>query len=127
MDNNSIGLNIWDDYYEDGYVPLGEIQETFAYIESGLDHEQCKEILSLVEEEIKKLPFSSKLDISLDYYDSAKVYPHLVGSEHEMFLYQRWQLIIQHLTHEMREKLVNSLKALQLTYHGIKIDVYSES
>jgi len=29
----SIPVNIWDDYYDDGFIPKGEKQKTYIYIE----------------------------------------------------------------------------------------------
>ena len=29
-----IHINIWDDFYDDGYVPKGEKLETYIYIEN---------------------------------------------------------------------------------------------
>ena len=40
---DNICINIWDDFYEDGYVPEGEIQETYGYVEeSTYSDDECK-------------------------------------------------------------------------------------
>jgi len=31
-----ISINIWDDFYDDDYVPKGKIQETFIYVEENI-------------------------------------------------------------------------------------------
>ena len=31
--NKTIDINIWDDFYDDGYVPYGETTESFIYVE----------------------------------------------------------------------------------------------
>ena len=131
MAENSIGINIWDDYYDDGYVPNGEIQETYAYVESskmkGKD-EDCKNILDSFKKTLEELAKPEwALEFDLHYHDSTKIYPNLVGTEHEWCLYKRWQLGIKHLTHEAREYFVEALKNKQLEYNGMQIDVYSES
>lgn len=118
---DEINVNIWDDYHDDGYVPEGETQDTFAYVESDLLDEDCKKVLELVQQEVAKLS-----SCELNYYDSAKVYPNLVGTEYAYSLYKRWQLEIKNLPHLEREKLVQSLQN-KLQYQNRPINVYSES
>lgn len=126
--SNYISVNIWDDYYEDGYVPEVENQETYAYIESDLEDEECKNVLILLKEKIEHLTSeNSDLTMSLNYYDSAKVYPNLVGTEYEYSLYKRWQLEMKNITHKTRESIVEALEKEVLEHKGLKIKVYSES
>ena len=47
-----ISINIWDDYCDDGYVPEGKTQDTYAYIESDLPHEDCKNVLISLQKQI---------------------------------------------------------------------------
>ena len=123
METNKISVNVWDDYYDDGYVPKGKIQETYAYVECKISDEDCKNVLELLKEQFSIL---SKCGLELNYYDSAKVYPNLVGTEYEYSLYKRWQLEIKNLTHEERENIVKNLRN-KLQYQGTPILVYSES
>ena len=117
-----------DDYDDDGYVPEGEIQETYAYTESKIPDEDCEKILELIKTTIEKLAKPEwSLEMYLNYYDSAKVYPNLVGTEHECCLYKRWQLEIKNITHQMREYLVEKLENKQLKYNETPLIVYSES
>lgn len=82
----------------------------------------------LLKEKIEHLTSeNSDLTMSINYYDSAKVYPNLVGTEYEYSLYKRWQLEMKNITHETRESLVEALKKEVLEHKGIKIKVYSES
>ena len=118
-----ININIWDDYFGDGYVPAGKIQETYAYVECKISDDASKNVLELLKEQIAKL---STCTLELNYYDSAKVYPNLVGTEYEYSLYKRWQLEIKNLTHKERENIVESLKN-KLQYQDTPIVVYSES
>ena len=118
-----ISVNIWDDYHDDGYVPEGEIQVTYAYVECELSDEDCKNVLELLKEEISKL---STCGLELNYYDSAKVYPNLVGSEYEYSLYKRWQLEIKNMTHKELDSIVGNLEN-KLQYQDRLINVYSES
>lgn len=32
-DNNTIPINVWDDYWDDEHVPQGKIQSTWIYVE----------------------------------------------------------------------------------------------
>jgi hypothetical protein len=123
-----INVNIWDDYHDDGYVPEGEKQETYAYVECDLNQNDCEKVLNLIKVEIEQLYQPSwNLKLSVEFYDSEKVYPNLVGTEHAFCLYKRWQLEIKNLTHKDREILVEELGKKKLSYSNIPIVVYSES
>jgi hypothetical protein len=127
---NKINVNIWDDFHDDGYVPDGETQETYAYIESNGEVEDvdCKNVLELLKTNIEMLAKPEwNLVLYVDYYDSAKVYPNLVGTEHAWCLYKRWQLEMKNITHEALDYLVENLQKQQLKYNGIPLDIYSES
>lgn len=126
----AICVNIWNDYDGDESVPAGESQETFAYIEGGdlTDDEKRDVLLQLQQtiEAIKAPPFSSLL-CNIKWYDSAAVFPNLVGTEHENCLYKRWQLQMKHLSHRDREQIVEILSQHGLKFNGMSVDVYSES
>lgn len=123
-----IAVNIWDDYYDDGYVPAGKVQETYAYVEGNLPNEDCKEILSNLMVEIgKHIGENTNLKCTLEFYDSEKVYPNLVGTEHAWCLYKRWQLQLENLSHEMREKLVDELVSWNYQHKSTPVVVHSES
>lgn len=126
---NTISVNIWDDYYDDGYEPEGKVQETYAYVESGdVSEQDCQAILVLLNDTIEKLiKPSSKVKREIVFYDSAKTYPNLVGTEHEHFLFKRWQINFTHLTHREREALVDQLEKQNLSYNNIPLNIYSES
>lgn len=124
----SIGINIWDDYYDDGYVPEGENQSTYAYVEAKLSDEDCKNLLESFKLKLESLSSLDKeIKLTLNYYDSAEKYPNLVGTEHAWCLYKRWQLEFSHLTHELREQVVEDLKTWNFKYQGQDVEVYSES
>jgi hypothetical protein len=128
MSNETIQVNIWDDYYDDDFVPAGEVQETYAYVEQDLDDEASQQVLALLKAQIEALqPPGTPLRCDLVYYDSAVVYPNLVGTEHERLLYKRWQLNMQSLTHRERERLVDQLARTALMCGGARVVVYSES
>jgi len=115
-----IHINIWDDYYEDGYVPEGKIQETEIYVEeSGIPEDKHEECLQ------KLLDYMKGLDLEgvkfwLHLFDSRKKYP-------TFRVWKRWEIKIEHLTHERREKLVEELNAANLSIDNTPFFIYSES
>ena len=93
MTDNVISINLWDDYHDDGFIPEGKIQETYAYVESDMEDQDCKTVLELLKTTIEGLAKTEwKLELYLNYHDSTKIYPNLVGTEYEFTLYKRWQL-----------------------------------
>lgn len=125
---NRIPINIWDDYYEDGYVPEGDIQETYMYVEdTGIAELICKCTLEYIAEYILHILKVDDIQIKLSYYDSAKIYPNLVGTENEPMLFKRWELRLFNLTHKRREKLVKELNNGMLDFNNIPLEFYSES
>lgn len=123
-----IPINIWDDYYEEGYIPEGEIQETYIYVEdSDLSNDLIKKCLEIL---LDYMNNNLKLDgvkMWLEYFDSKVKYPSLIGSEYEKYAFERWEIKVQHLTHERREKLVKELEKANLEIDGIPFEIYSES
>lgn len=123
-----ININIWDDYSEDGDVPEGEVQETYAYIESnGLSLEQeksCLEQLSRYIFEQKILPKS--VEITVSFYDAAIKYPRLLQTAPELCALRRWELRFRHLSHELREKLVEKIED-NFSFAGVPAKIYSGS
>ncbi len=119
-----IYINIWDDYYDDGYVPKGEIQETYMYVEDfEISHHDEKNYLTKINDYIKN---NLKLDdvlIELFFYESKTKYPVLADE----YQFSRWELRFKHLTHERRELLLQELIDANLSYDGIPYYIYSES
>lgn len=102
----AIPVNIWDDYYDDGYVPEGKFQFTHMYIEEYdvLSEEKKEGMMILVLEHLKTLDLTG---VEIDE-DGVEIY-------------------FKHLTHERREKLVVELNNAKLTFNGIPYEFYSES
>lgn len=123
-----INVNIWDDYYEDGDVPEGKKQETYAYLENKLSDNDALKVLTLLKEKIDTLTSPNcSLKLEVVYHDSSKVYPNLIATEYEYCLYKRWQLNMTNLTHDMREWLVGKLQEEKMRYKEVELSVYSES
>ncbi len=102
-----IPFNIWDDYWDDGYVPQGKVQETYGYIEEydTLTDEDKVPIVKFIYEYITK-----ELDLT-----GVKV--ELAGTN----------INFTNLTHARREYMMERLKNCKLQYNGMPIKFYSES
>jgi hypothetical protein len=128
--NEDYPINIWDDYYEDGYVPENEIQETYIYVEdSELYLEERKDVLEILldfmQNESKFIDDNVKL--WMNFYDSKEKYPTLCDSEYENLHFQRWEIRVENLSHENRYKLVDELNDADLSLNGVPFNIYSES
>jgi hypothetical protein len=100
-----IPVNIWDDYYDDGFIPKGKIQETHAYIEEYdiLDDEAKEPIIKVLYDYIMTL----NLEGVIIEYDC--------------------EIYFKHLTHQKREELLEKLEKSNLKYQNIPFEFYSES
>lgn len=119
-------LNLWDDYADEG----PEEPSTFAYVEHDeIEDARAKELLELLETRLQAWAFAHDQDITtrLEMYDSAKVYPSLVGTEHEPLLFKRWQLFVDGLTHVARERFVDHVEKMPLEAKGVRLSLISES
>lgn len=124
----TIHINIWDDYYEDDYIPEGEKQETYIYVEnSDLSHDKQRECLQYL---LDWMIVNVKLEgvkMWLFFYVSKDKYPNLVGTEHEWCLFDRWEIRIENLTHERRYELVEELEKADLHDDVIPFEIDSSS
>lgn len=107
MKIEEILFNIWDDYWDDGYVPIGEIQKTYGYIEEydDIGEEQKEKISKFIFDHLMKMPILQGVKVELSGEDI-----DFIG-----------------LTHEIREKLLRELSESELKFEGIPINFYSES
>lgn len=124
----SYPINIWDDYYEDDYVPVGEKQETYIYVEdSEIPLEERKKVLEYLLNYINNNLKLEGVKLFLFFYDSKLKYPTLIGTENEWCLFERWEIRVENLTHERRHKLVEELELAKLSLNNIPFHIYSES
>lgn len=130
MEDNKIHVNIWDDYYDDGYIPEGKKQETYVYVEEYFEitHDDKKEILEFLMSFLNNLDLGTEfpgnnLKMWLFFYDSKDKYPTL--EEHMHF--KRWELRIENMTHKMREYLLETYFDVYLPFKNKFLDIYSES
>ncbi|MFM2393090.1 MAG: hypothetical protein RLZZ546_1072 [Bacteroidota bacterium] len=128
-----IPINIWDDFYEDGYVPEGKIQETYAYVEdTDIPHEKRKEYLSMLVEHILFNNLLPNTEVKLDFHDTKNDYDEErikkgIEMYGEDFFFKRWEIKFKNLSHADLNALMKSLKTDVLAHDDILLDIYSES
>jgi hypothetical protein len=125
----TIPINIWDDFYDDGYVPEGKKLETFIYVEDNkLSHEIRKQCLELLLNYINKNLNTECIKLWMEFYESKKKYPNLIGNpEAEKMFFERWEIKVENLTHKRLDEWIDQLSRTNLSIDGIPIEVYSES
>lgn len=121
---NLVYCNINDDFWDDGCVPKGEKQSTYAYVESDEKLTEQKEILELLCSYINTNKLLPEGICHVEFYDSKIVYPNLPPECHH---FQRWKLIIDEITHKKLEKMLPILIKSNLKYKNKPIHFYSES
>ena len=123
-----ISINIWDDFYDDGYVSEGEKLETYIYIEdSDMPLEKCKEYLEILLEYINKNLNINGIKLWMELYESKKKYPNLISTEHERMFFDRWEIKLEGLTHERLDEWMKVLENIDIKVNGIPFHIYSES
>ncbi len=124
--NDSVVVNVWDDYSEDDLSQ----QNTYAYVENqGFSDEQCAAILQHLLPLVRAwaVEAGSPVMAELVFHDSALVYPHLVGTEQEWCLFKRWELKLEKLSHPDREALLDYLREQDIRLDGVSVNFISES
>jgi len=104
----SIHLNIWDDLYEDDYVPEGQKQETHAYIEDSFFSDDEKELLMMCFHGYLVETFKEELE-------GVKV----IDGGYEIYF--------KDITHKKLDSIMRKLDSIELTFGGIPYNIYSES
>lgn len=133
MNNDStllkmIPINIWDDFYDDGYVPEGKKLETFICVDTDISHEKSKEYLEFLLDYINKNLNTVDIKLWMEFYESRKKYPNLVGNlDAEKLFFERWEIKLEGLTHKRLDEWMGILKNADIKVDGIPFDIYSES
>lgn len=138
MENlKEVHINIWDDFYDDGYIPEGEKQETYIYVEedeNDITHEKQKECLEVLLKHINENLNVSGLKIWMKYYDSRIEYPMINEVDNPQFMKEfpnfhfcRWEIKIEDLTHERLDEWISKLEEVNLSVDGVPFNIYSES
>ncbi len=124
-----IPINIWDDFYDDGYVPDGEKLETYIYVEdSTISHEKRKQYLEILLNYITKNLNIDGVKLWLEFYESKKKYPNLIGnSEAERMFFDRWEIKVEGLTHKRLYKWMDILENIDIKIDNAAFYIYSES
>jgi hypothetical protein len=103
--NNSISINIWDDFYDDGHVPEGKSQSTSARVEGDTDDETAEKGMKCLYDFIKDLPILAEVQMTLN---GDRIY-------------------FKNLTHKILDELMSLLDKKTLTIEGYRLRIYSES
>ncbi len=124
-----IPINIWDDFYDDGHVPEGEKLETYIYVENtDIPQEKRKEYLEVLLDYINKNLNTEGVKLWMEFYESIKKYPNLVGIPGaEMMFFDRWEIRLEGLTHERLHEWMKILNNVDINVDGIPFNIYSES
>jgi len=124
-----IPINIWDDFYDDGYVPEGEKLETNIYIETDkISTEKQREYLGILLEYINKNLNIEDVKLWIEYYDSRNEYPDLIGNpDAENMFFDRYEIKLEGLTHERLNEWMFILEDIDITVDNIPFYIYSES
>ena len=112
MEDREIDINIWDDFYDDGYVPEGEVTETFIYVEDGgIPVNKKKEYLEILLGYIK-----TNLNIEgINLWMGNSKYS---GDP---------QIKLEGITHKRLHEWMDVLDEVKITGDGIPFNIYSES
>lgn len=121
--SESILINLWSDFYEDGYVPENEVQQTYMYVENKLPLSDQKDILEFIIKYIDQNFVFTGLESKLELYDSKLIYPTLPSEMH----FSRYNIIFKHITHKMAFELIGKLNNSNLSVNSVNIEFISES
>lgn len=100
-----ISINIWDDFWDDGYVPEGKRVETKAYVESETDEELAGKGMKCMYDFISGLSILKGVEVKLS---GDRIY-------------------FTDLTHKILDGLMEILDKEILVVDGYELDIYSES
>ncbi len=130
MENSKhIPINIWDDFYDDGYVPKGEKQETYIYVEdTDIPQDKRKEYLEVLLDYIKTNLNIDDVKLWMELYESRKKYPNLIDNpEAEVMFFDRWEIRIEGITHKRLDEWMGILENENINVNDIPFYIYSSS
>lgn len=107
-----VNINIWDDFYDDGYVPAGKTQQTYAYVE-----EREEDFSEDLQDEIMKF-----------FFEQIKSSKHLEG----VTVKYQGRINFDNITHKKLWGLMKELEGKRITYktsegEELEFSIYSES
>ena len=124
-----IPINIWDDFYDDGFVPVGEKLETYIYVESSdIPLSKCKQVLEVFLEYISRNLNTEHIKLWIELFEPSKKYPNLVGKpEFKKLLDNRWEIRVEGLTHKRLDEWMEVLVTVEIKVDDIPFYIYSSS
>lgn len=125
----AIPINIWSDFYDDGYVPEGKKLETYIYVEdTHISHDKRKKSLEALLNYINGNLNIDGVKLWMDFYESRKEFPQLIGNpDAERMFYERWEIKLEGLTHKKLYEWMVFLEHANIRVDGIPLVIYSES
>lgn len=101
-----IPINIWDDFWDDGYSPEGEIVKTHAYVENySMDEELKERAMECFYNFLKQLDFMQVVDMRLS---GDRIY-------------------FENISHKILDHLMTYLDVYELCVDEHVLSIYSES
>jgi len=114
-----IPINIWDDFYDDGFVPKGEKLETCIYVEDDdIPLDKKKIYLEILLKYIKQNLNTNNIKLWLSLIERKSF---------EGKSFDSWQIKIEGLTHKRLHEWMVDLKNVDLKCDNIPFLIYSES
>lgn len=99
-----IHINFWDDFWDDGYVPEGKIQKSYAIVE-----------MDMTEEEETKI-----MDYLFNFINNN--FPMQAGLRNV-----GGKIMLDNITHKELDSLMKFFDKQELTFEGRPLKIYSES
>lgn len=101
-----IPINIWDDFWDDGYCPDGEVVKTHAYVENySMDEELKERAMECFYNYLKTLDFMNEVTIRLS---GDRIY-------------------FVNISHKILDNLMAYLDLVELVVDDNVLSIYSES
>jgi len=107
----TIPINIWDDFYDDGHVPEGEKQETYIYVEdSKMDEESKHKVMEFLLNKILTIHNKTKILEGVSF--------ELAGD----------RIAVENMTHKQLGELMKEFEhGGNMFYEEKLLTIYSES
>lgn len=113
----SIIVNIWDDFYDDGYIPPGEKQGTRIYVEGEDNNEEAMPALIALNNHVLRSVYS----IVKAHQITTNLFPGV------SFVLNEDEITVTDMTHKQCDALMTILQGVSIQYDGRPVEFISES
>lgn len=127
MKQDTIHINIWDDFSDSDLEEDGK--KTYAYVESDLNDNESKEVLTLVQQAIEKYIPHRTFYIGLVFLNPRSEYTHItdIQEDDDDLFSEFWKIEFTNIDYHDLNYILDTIKPLELTYKNIPLNIYSES